>query len=291
MNHLNKGATKLGKNTNYPYVYTSSELGKFFGISIKGIEYYEKKKLVKPERVGKSKQRRFNLNETYRIFMARYLRQAGFDISETLGILNSPDKEKALNSYEGLLQNLQFKRKHLEAIIEVMNHNLALLEMAKKEQSEFELVKSPIFKRLFLREMNGPHQSNKEQTEEYRQWNMLLPISNASLRYKKVDILKKTTYIEPEMDMIITKNYFKEFGLKESERVEELPSTICLHTVLMGNAQDIERKTWFNSVRKELKKRNFLLNGDIITALLLVLDNEKAQIRYDEAWIPVIKLE
>ncbi|QYN56762.1 MerR family transcriptional regulator [Lactobacillus panisapium] len=280
----------MKKKTNYPYEYTSSELGKFFGISIKGIEYYEKKKLVKPERVGKNKQRRFNLKETYRIFMARYLRQAGFDISETLEILNSSNKEKSLNSYEELLQNLQFKRKHLEAVIEVMNHNLALLEMAKKKQPKFELIKSPIFKRLFLREMNGPHQSNEKQTEEYCQWNMLLPISNASLRYKKADILKKNSCIEPEMDMIITKNYFKEFGLKVSERVEEVPSTICLHTVLIGNAQDIERKIWFNSVRKELKKRKFLLNGDIITALLLVLDNEKTQIRYDEAWIPVIKL-
>lgn len=38
--------------------------------------------------------------------------------------------------------------------------------------------------------MDGPHQSNEEQTEEFKQWNMLLPISNASLRYKKV-IYKK----------------------------------------------------------------------------------------------------
>lgn len=280
----------MGKNVKYPYVYTSSELGKYFGISIKGIEYYEKKKLVKPDRVGKSKQRRFNLAETYRVFMARYLRQAGFDISDTLEILNASDKKAVLNSYEELLQNLQVKRKHLEIITEIMNHNLTLLNTAKQGQPKFELIKSPIFKRLFLRKMDGPHQSNEEQTAEFRQWNMLLPISNASLRYKKDDILQKTDYIEPEMDMIITKEYFKEFSLKESERVEEVPSTTCLHTILMGNAQDIERKIWFNSVRKELKEKNFCLNGDIITSLLLVLDNEKTQIRYDEAWIPVTKI-
>lgn len=280
----------MEKSLKYPYVYTSSELGKYFGISIKGIEYYEKKKLVKPGRVGKSRQRRFNLNETYRVFMARYLRQAGFDISDTLEILNSPDKNTALDSYDELLQNLQLKKKHLEIIEEVMSHNLALLETAKPGQPKYELTGSPVFKRLFLREMDGPHQSNEEQTEEYRQWNMLLPISNASLRYKKDDILKKTANIEPEMDMIITKDYFNEFALKESERVEEVPSTTCLHTVLMGNAQDIERKIWFNSVRKELKDQHLFLNGDIITALLLVLDNEKTQIRYDEAWIPVTKI-
>lgn len=277
----------MKKSVKYPYVYTSSELGKYFGISIKGIEYYEKKKLVKPDRVGKSNQRRFNLKETYRVFMARYLRQAGFDINDTLKILNSPNKGVVLNSYDELLQNLQLKRRHLEIIIKVMNHNLALLETAKQEKPQFELIKSPVFKRLFLREMDGPHQSNEKQTEEFRQWNKLLPISNASLRYKKDDILKRSVNIEPEMDMIITKDYFNEFALKESERVEEVPSTTCLHTVLMSNAQDIERKIWFNSVRKELKNKHFCLNGDIITVLLLVLDNEKTQIRYDEAWIPV----
>lgn len=274
----------------YPYVYTSSELGRYFGISIKGIEYYEKKKLVHPERIGKSKQRRFNLNETYRVFMARYLRQTGFDINETLKILNAPDKSTTLNSYKELLQNLQLKKRHLEIIMKVLNHNLELLTKAKIEQPQFELIVSPAFNRLFLREMDKPHQSNEEQTEEFKQWNMLLPISNASLRYKKDDILKRTTNIEPEMDMIIKREYFKEFALKDSERVEEIPSTLCLHTVLMGNSQDIERKVWFNSVRKELKEKQLFLNGDIITALLLVLDNEKAQTRYDEAWIPVTKV-
>lgn len=279
----------MKKSEKYPYVYTSSELGKYFGISIKGIEYYEKKKLVKPDRVGKGKQRRFNLNETYRVFMARYLRQAGFNINDTLRILNSPNESTALNSYKELLQSLQLKRKYSEIIIKVLSHNLALLKNAKQEQPKFELIKSPVFKRLFLREMDGPHQSNEEQTEEYRQWNKLLPISNASLRYKKDDILKRTANIEPEMGMIITKDYFNEFALKESERVEEVPSMTCLHTVLMGNAQDIERKIWFNSIRKELKNQHYYLNGDIITSLLLVLDNEKTQIRYDEAWIPVTK--
>lgn len=159
----------MKKSEKYPYVYTSSELGKYFGISIKGIEYYEKKKLVKPDRVGKGKQRRFNLNETYRVFMARYLRQAGFNINDTLRILNSPNESTALNSYKELLQSLQLKRKYSEIIIKVLSHNLALLKNAKQEQPKFELIKSPVFKRLFLREMDGLHQSNEEQTEEYRQ--------------------------------------------------------------------------------------------------------------------------
>lgn len=80
----------------YPYVYTSSELGKYFGISIKGIEYYERKKLINPKRVGNNNQRQFNLNDTYRIFMARYLSQSGLTLNDTLDVLNASNEQIAL---------------------------------------------------------------------------------------------------------------------------------------------------------------------------------------------------
>lgn len=81
--------------------------------------------------------------------MARYLRQTGFDINETLKILNAPDKSTTLNSYKELLQNLQLKKRHLEIIMKVLNHNLELLTKAKIEQPQFELIVSPAFNRLF----------------------------------------------------------------------------------------------------------------------------------------------
>lgn len=135
--------------------------------------------------------------------------------------------------------------------------------------------------------MDGPHKSNQEQTDEYRTWNELMTITNSSIRYRKKDILNKTSKIEPEIEMIISEKYFKAFGLKNSNRVNTIPSKTCLHTVVVGNAQNIDNKGWLNSIRSYLKENNYLLNGDIITSLLLVLDNSQKHIRYDEAWIPI----
>lgn len=273
-------------NKKFPYIYTSSQLGKYFGITIKGIEYYEKKQLISPERVGNNKQRRFDLANTYRIFMARYLRQSGFDLNNTLDVLNSTNKDSVIEYYNNLLENLKQKQIRLNSVIKILENNCGLLEKINNK-SFFEIVDSPVFKRLFLREMDGPHKSNKEQTEEYRNWNELMPITNASIKYAKKDVLKKTSKIEPDIGMIITEDNFKKFNLKDSPRVTTIKSKKCLHTVVVGNAQRIESKEWLDSIRKYLHDNYLQLNGDIITSLLLVLDNKKVQIRYDEAWIPI----
>lgn len=271
----------------YPYVYTSSQLGKYFGISIKGIEYYERKKLINPKRVGNNNQRQFNLNDTYRIFMARYLSQSGLTLNDTLDVLNASNEQIALKFLVKNLHDSEKEFARINASIEVMTHNIKLLQKVLNYHIFFEIIKSPTLKTLFLREMDGPHKSNQEQTDEYRTWNKLMPITNGSIRYRKKDILNKTSKIEPEIEMIISEKYFTAFGLKNSNRVNTIPSKTCLHTVVVGNAQNIDNKGWLNSIRSYLKENNYLLNGDIITSLLLVLDNSQKHIRYDEAWIPI----
>ena len=112
----------------YPYVYTSSELSKYYGISIKGIEYYERKNLISPRRVGNNNQRRFNLDDTYRIFMARYLSQSGLTLNDTLDVLNAKNEETALKFLVKNLQESEKKFKRIKASIEVMTHNIRLLQ-------------------------------------------------------------------------------------------------------------------------------------------------------------------
>lgn len=63
--------------------------------------------------------------------------------------------------------------------------------------------------------MDGPHKSNQEQTDEYRTWNELMTITNSSIRYRKKDILNKTSKIEPEIEMIIIEKLFQSFWFKK----------------------------------------------------------------------------
>ncbi|MBP2058511.1 hypothetical protein J2Z60_001696 [Lactobacillus colini] len=219
--------------------------------------------------------------------MTKYLRQAGLDIDKTIQVLNSVD---AIGKLSNLLVDLTKKQERINAISEVLSHNLNLLKKAQNG-TFFEEVNSPVLKRLFLREMDEPHKSNQQQTLEYRLWNELMPISNASIRLKKEDILARRDTIEPEIGMLISKENFDKFNLSDSSRVTTIQSEKCLHTVLVGLSEEIETKKWLNPVRQYLRNKNLELNGDIITSMLLVLDNDNAQVRYDEAWIPIVEFK
>lgn len=270
----------------YPYEYTSSQLSKYFGITIKGIEYYEKKGLISPKRIGEGKKRIFDLNDTYRMFMSRYLEQSGFTLQKTLGLINSDNLDNVTMDLLEQLQILKEKQHLITGIIRITEHNLNQLE-SRKEKQNFEIIKSPELKRLFLREMQGPHNTNKEQTEEYRKWNELMPICTASLRYPFESLKSKDKVLPVEIGMIMRKDDFDSFGFKESTRVETITSKKCLHTVIIGDADGIQNREWLSSIMTYLRNHNLELNGDIITNLLFVQSSENASLRCEEVWVPI----
>jgi len=272
----------------YPYIYSSSELGKYFGITIKGIEYYEKKGLIKPSRVGNSKQRRFNLMETYRIWMTRYLRQIGFNVDQTLALLNAKQPATAQASFADMIDKLKSQQMRLNVTIQVLERHLDLLRKLEVDSSG-ELEPSPSFKWLFLRSMDRAHDSNDRQSKEYREWNELMPITDASIKYKLSDVLSTDTDLEPEIGMVVTSENFKKFGLSESVRVKTIPSQTCLHVILAGDSQQVESREWLQPAIDYIHSNQLQLQGDVVTSLLLVLDNDETHIRFDEAWLPVGK--
>ncbi len=277
----------------YPYVYTSAQLAKYFGITVKGIEYYEKKQLIAPARVGASRDRAFNLTDTYRLFMSRYLHQAECSIQETLTMLDEPDLSNVVRQFDDKITQLKRKQLWLSRVIDRLSENCALLKRAENGPF-FEQVTSPAYQWLFLREMDGPHTSNQQQSNEYRAWNELMPITDASLRYsadelKKLPVEKmaEDTYLPAEIGMMMDDNDFEQFDLTASERTYFMQSRHCVHTILIGNAQKIETAAWLRPTFDYLTDHNLTMDGDIVTSLLFVLNDEQDSVRFDEAWVPV----
>lgn len=274
---------------NYPFLYSSTELSKYFGITIKGIEYYEKKGLISPHRVGSEKERRFNLADTYRLFLSRYYKQAGFSIKEIRSLLNQNKIEQVITS----IKKQENKLKQQEILLQAVNSNLdrvqKLLIKVKNAKPVFEYKNCPAFKRLFLRRLNGPHLENSSQAKEYKYWNKLMPITNGGLFYPYKQLLKRESHLSPEVDMLITKKDFKNFHFTSSNRVTDIASKKCLHTILIGDANKIEKIDWLLPALNKLKADGNHLAGNVLTSLLFVKHGSNKDIRYDEAWLPIEK--
>lgn len=279
---------KMAEN-NYPFLYSSTELSKYFGITIKGIEYYEKESLISPHRVGTEKERRFNLADTYRLFLSRYYKQAGFSIKEIRSLLNQNQIKQVATSIKKQENKLQQQEIWLQAVNSNLDRVQKLLIKVRNSKSIFEYKDCPAFKRLFLRKLNGPHLENSNQAKEYKYWNKLMPITNGGLFYSCRQLLKRESYLSPEVDMLITKENFKNFHFNGSNRVTDIASKKCLHTILIGDANKIGKINWLLPALNKLKADGNHLTGNVLTSILFVKHGSNKDIRYDEAWLPIEK--
>lgn len=269
------------------YSYSSTELSRFYGLTIKGMEFYENKGIVQPERVGQGKIRRFNLADSYRLYAARLLRNSGMGLEETAGILESSSlahiRTRIDNRVSNMKQGLLIKQRML-VHLEHMSH---MLRLAEAQEPFFETITLGGFYQLFLRRFSGPHQSNREQTSEYRLWNEYLPITAASLRFLHADCLAEHGTIDTRIGLIMEEQDFLDFNFRESDRTQYIPGGRFLHTFIRGNALALHHRAWLEPALAYLRTHQLRLSGDAFTRMFFVGDDNGVETRYDELWMPI----
>ena len=269
------------------YEYSTTELSRFYGLTIKGMEYYENEGIVTPERVGTSRIRRYNLLDSYRMHMARMLRNCGIGIQEVSNFLNNntlANLENQLDPHlKTLQQNLFLQQRTLQSL-EQLN---AAVRQIKEGKIRYELLKREGFYRLFLRRFIGPHKSNREQTLEYQMWNDYLPITAASLCFPKNDCQRIKGEVDTRIGMIIDETDFSAFNFQTSDRTQFIPGGEFLHTIIVGDAEKLCDKTWLAPSLEYIETNHLKQIGDAFTRMLFTCEENGRAIRYDKIWIPV----
>lgn len=271
------------------YEYSTTELSRFYGLTIKGMEYYENEGIVKPERVGNSRIRRYNLLDSYRMYMARMLRNSGIGIQEVSNFLNNNTLSNLENHLMPHLKTLQQNLFVQRRILESLEHLEAALKQIREGKIRYEFISREGFYRLFLRRFIGPHKSNREQTLEYQLWNDYLPITAASLCFPKNDCQRIVGEVDTRIGLIIDETDFHAFNFEHSDRTQFIPGGKFLHTIIVGDAEKLCDKTWLAPSLEYIETNNLKQTGDAFTRMLFTCEENGRAVRYDEIWIPVRK--
>lgn len=267
------------------YTYTTAELAKFYGLSRKGLAFYEEKGILHPGRQENNKYRVFSLTDCYNLCLTKIYENCGFSLSETADLLKGSSPEKTVDTIERQLDALETEIRLRERVLRLERRNCALIRRAL-EAPFFEIVQSPAFYRLFVRTWEE-HIVSPEASLEFEAWNRTKPINTASLRYDAARILSGDEHIGVNIGDIMNVRDFEEMGFTLSERIALLPPRRCLHTVLIGDACQIEQRAWLNPALRYLSEHGLVLAGDPFTAMLLVVDRSDGKLRMDEAWLPI----
>jgi len=271
------------KNANYEY--STSEIAGYYGLTGKGLAFYEEKGIIAPKR-EQNKYRVFSLNDCYSLYHSKLYANCEFTLSQTVDLLQQEcvcGVEEALEKKAEILRKeAWFKERvafHAERIARV-------LERASRE-IPYEIVEREEKIRLSVRKYMDEHIFEKAQSDEFEAWNHTIPVNVASLKYSWREVQSEKNEMNVGIGNIIGKEDFDALGYRMSAQTEVIPSCKCLYTVLKGDANDINERKWLLPALDCMKSRGLKCVGDPVTAMLVVIGSMDHRVRYDEAWFPI----
>jgi DNA-binding transcriptional MerR regulator len=272
------------KNANY--VYSTSEVAGYYGLTGKGLAFYEEKGIIAPKREQNNKYRVFSLDDCYSLYHSKLYSNCEFTLLQTVNLLK---KTCTAGVETALLEKAEAMRKEAwfkGRVADCAEHIARVLE-GEARMPFFEIVERSEKVRLFVRKAMDEHVFGKRQSEEFENWNRTIPINVASLKYSLEEIQSGKSELNVDIGNIIDKADFDALGYPLTAQTEVIPAAKCLYTVLKGDADAIDSRTWLMPALDYLENHNLRLIGDPITAMLVVVGSANNRIRYEEAWFPI----
>ena len=269
------------------YLYSSTELSRYYGLSIKGMEFYEQKKLIHPQRVGQSKTRVFSLTDCYRMASARMLRNCGMSLDETAELLENCSCEHVCECLAERDAQMQREILLLERRLAGMRRIEEMMKRIRTGNTHPQLTTMPASRRLFVRRFHDAHVSTPEESEEFCLWNSLMPMTEASLRFPREELLSGQGRLHTEIGMIIFEADFERFLSDASDRVSICGRTKAVHALISCEETALDQRACLTEALSFIRDNGLLITGYGYSRLVFVVRHGNTQMRWDELWIPV----
>ncbi len=269
------------------YIYSSTELSRYYGISIKGMAFYEEKDLIHPMRIGSGMTRRFGLQDCYRLASARMLHNCGFTLDETAHMLKDNKTEVLSAHLKERAEHLQQELLLQQGILSGIQRLQGMLQCIQQGNMPIEITTLPAMRWLFIRRFHEEHTSTDEEANEFCFWNNLMPITEASLHIPLSSIMDASPSMETEIGMIISEEDFHCCHLKEGDRVHNVQESLAIHGFLSCKETELDQKSSIAPFLAYAQSHHLTLCGDCYTRLIFSLSDSGENIRWDEVWFPV----
>jgi len=269
------------------YRYSPSQLAQYYGITAKGLAFYEQKGILSPQRTANGKYREFSLADCYHLYDTKLYSNCGFSLSETADLIQHGTLASVGEALARKSEEMAAAIRYQELLRARIDRLRALLEELPQRLGRFTVEESPEMVRLFVRRYFDPHDSTPQQAREFARWNGDIPIDVASLQYDFRQLLAEQQELNVEIGNIILAEDFAALGYEGSSRTQRLPPRRCLHTILPVEEERLYRPDWLRPALEELSRRGLTLSGDPVTAMVLVTGTPTGRQRFDEVWLPI----
>lgn len=264
-------------------IYRTSDILSLYGLSNKGLFYYEQKGLIAPPRSRESNYRVYSLTETSKLHECRFLRECGFSVDESISLVAHASPDELIASYDKRLKEINDNIRWSEMVIEQLIADRKSIEQIKKHTIPREIIKRPPMIRISLRDIHMPYASQSEML--YQQWQDYLPVANASLLLTSCSSGNENPIVN--LGFIMNANALEQLGTELPESAQFLPPVLCYHTFISGPSNELADQRRFKDAYAYLAHRGIHPTGAAVTRMISSMDIGSGMQRYDHLWIPI----
>ncbi len=266
-------------------------LAQAYGITRKGIEFYEKKGVIHPAKNNENNYRYLDIDDIYAIFRCKAYQKYGFSVSDAARI----GKAYTLEEMEALLAE---KRRDLEA--ELLDKRLSLEVLAMQQLfiswipeslNRCVLRRNPgyyyiDFYSLSADQPDNPHIAEGG-VEQVRRWMAYIP-STASFKTFSFDAEKKLGG-EMRVGFGMIAPHAAARGIVPSESVHYIPPQDCVHTIVKSLYGDGDIQSRFAHVWDFMRENHLEMAGDPFMTMVLSVCEDGESKQFENAWFPFRK--
>ena len=263
--------------------YKTSDILSLYGLSNKGLFYYEDKGLINPRRTSGGNYRVYSLQETARLHECRLFRGFGFSVEESVALVAHATPEELEQSYAQRRKDILYDIQWSQLIIEYLDRDAAAIRQIREGRTEYEITARPPMLRIPLRDVWSPYTQQSE--ESYLRWQSYLPIANASLMYG--DLEGGAEELPINLGFIMDADVPARLGIEPPKDAVLLEGARCLHAVISGRNDILNLRSRIQPVLDYMEEQRIERAGPPVTRMIASMDAGEGMKRYDHLWVPV----
>lgn len=262
------------------------QVAQLTGMSVEAIRFYEKEKLLSPERVENSSYRTYDVWDVFALNESMIYRNMEFSLKEIKAMMQT-------DTLEELDRRISDKYREIESRIEyqhMLSRYLASYH-EKISSAKYNIGKYWIRKEEdqyylpYCTRKRGTYSDADYRSEVVRQWLQAAPFYRAQLHTDLEAVLQQKE--EDTWSLVMDKDYFHFLGLEVTDEVRHLQGGLYLHTIIdMGEKGDLGADLIRPAV-DYMQACGYRLSGQILGEILVKTHEGPAWHRYMELKIPV----
>lgn len=267
--------------------YKIGEVAKLLNMSIQTIRFYEIEGVVHPERLKESQYRIYDIWDIFDLVSCMKYKTFGISVKEIVNFIRNED-------IDFLQKKLREKRENIEKSIQ---YNTILQESIYEYCQQIETIKYNIgnywirqIPRRYLLiyseiEMGAKYGKFNKENPLFAKWLDYLPFVVFGQRF----VYKKEKKYKDQGCLIIQTRYANMLDISIDSSIEILPEQLYLCSVIDMENKDGLTLSTLDPIFEFVKKKGYLVNGDIIGEMMLRTNKSDTMHRYIYIQIPIKK--